>query len=122
MKEGEFPLKKAILKTVKALFPCVALMTVGLVLVSPHSALAVGVNDGTQAIAVGLDNILTKIKIIGPSAGGVGFGVAATIHGVSHDPMVQEKAKMGMKGAVVGGAGVFLAASIVGMAASAFAG
>lgn len=118
MKEEEFPLKKVISKTAKVLIPYVALMAVGLLFVSPHSAFAV--TDGTQAIATGLDNILNKLKIIGPSAGGVGFGVAAIIHGVNHDPMIQERAKMGMKGAIVGGAGVFLAASLVGMAASAF--
>lgn len=109
-----FPMKKLVKIT-----PYVFLFAVGFMLTYTKSAYALGVNDGTTKIATGLDNLVTKFQIIGPSAGAVGFGLGALVHGVSHDPQVQEFAKKGMKGAVVGGAGVFVAASIVGMAASA---
>lgn len=98
--------------------PYLLIFTAGFFLTYTKNAYAV--TDGTQKIATGLDNLVGKFQIIGPSAGAVGFGAGAIIHGISHDPKVQEMAKTGMKGSMIGGAGVFIAASIVGMGASAF--
>lgn len=98
--------------------PYLLIFTAGFLLTYTKNAYAV--TDGTQKIATGLDNLVSKGQLIGPSAAAVGFAAGSIIHGISHDPKVQEMAKVGMKGSVIGGAGVFIAASIVGMAASAF--
>lgn len=92
-------------------------VVLGIFLFAPAAVYAA---DGTSTIVTALNNVSSKLLVVGTPLASLGFVGAAITHSVSHDMQTQERAKTGMKAAGVGIGAALVGSAIIGMIASAF--